>query len=128
MSGYPSLKNCMLKQEAHVSTFCGEVFQYSPVATTFLIYYCTLESITMLFNYDNIFTGKQEHHNVHSILVPARSYLQTGLNHTDPLGLDNRTLVIHIGKSLLRRLTIVTTAKPLPTNTTISVYKLMVPR
>ena len=58
--GFPSLKNyshTMLQQEATVSTFRGKVLRYSPVATTFSIYYCQLETITMTCGYD-IFTGK----------------------------------------------------------------------
>ena len=57
ISGYPSLKNCshsMLQQEAGISTFCGEILQYSPVDTTFPIHYSMLETVTMSCTYDNI--------------------------------------------------------------------------
>ena len=50
----------MLQQEAHVSTFRGEVFRYSPVATTFPIYYWTLDIITMTCAYDNIPAEKND--------------------------------------------------------------------
>ena len=59
--GFLSLTNCshsVLQQEATVSTFRGEVLTYFPVAKTFPIYYCTLETITMTCHYDNIFTRK----------------------------------------------------------------------
>ena len=41
-----------LQQEVIVSTFRGEVLRYSPVATTFPIYYCQLETITITCDYD----------------------------------------------------------------------------
>ena len=93
--GFPSLKNCshnMLQQEATVSTFQGEVLRYSPIATTFPIYYCTLETITMTCHYDNIFTGKSRYRNVKSVLLADRSCLQVGGNHTVPIGCHNKTL------------------------------------
>ena len=76
--GFPSLKNCshtMLQQEATVSTFQGEVLRYSPVATTFAIYHCHLETITMTCDYD-IFTGKNRYHDVKSVLLPGLFCLQ----------------------------------------------------
>ena len=82
--GFPSLKNCfhnMLQQEATVSTFRGKILRYSSVATTFPIYYCTLESITMICHYDNIFTGKSRYRNAKSVLLPCLSCLLTALNH-----------------------------------------------
>ena len=82
----------MLQQEATVSTFRGEVLRYSPIATTFPIYYCTLETITMTCHYDNIFTGKSWYRNVKSVLLPGRSCLQAGLNYTVPIGRNNKTL------------------------------------
>ena len=60
--GKSSLKNCFnstLQQEFHVCTFRGEILQYSPVASTFPIYYSTLETITMTCTYDNILAQKQ---------------------------------------------------------------------
>lgn len=69
---YPSLKNCfhsMQKQEVLVLTFCGKVFRYPPVATTFPTCYCTLETITMTHQYSNIFTRKQQYHNIQSVLM-----------------------------------------------------------
>ena len=92
---FPSLTNCshnMLKQDAAISTFRGEIFRYSTVATIFAIYYCTLETIHMTCHYDNIFTGKNRYRETRSILLPARSCLQTAINHAVPIGHYNRTL------------------------------------
>ena len=92
--GFPSLKNCshtMLKEEATVSTFRGKVLQYSPLATTFPIYYCQLETINMTCDYD-IFTGKNRHRKVESVLLPGRFCLQVALTHTVPIGRHNKTL------------------------------------
>ena len=68
--GFPSLKNCshtILQQEVIVSTFHGEVLRYSPVAATFPIYYCQLETITMTCDYD-ICTEKNRYCDVKSVL------------------------------------------------------------
>ena len=70
--GFPSLKNChhnMLQQETTVSTF----LRYSPVATTFSIYYCPLETITMTCHYDNIFARKSRYRTAKSVQLPGRS-------------------------------------------------------
>lgn len=94
--GFLSLKNCsrnMLQQEATQSTFRGKVLRYSPVATTFAIYYYTLETFTMTCHYDHIFTGKSCYSNVKSILLTGRCNLQAGLNHSSPIGRHNRTLI-----------------------------------
>ena len=61
----------MLQQEATVSTFRGKALQYSPVAATFPIYYCQLETATMTYDYD-IFTGKNRYRDVKSVLVPGQ--------------------------------------------------------
>ena len=64
--GFPSLNSCshtMLQQGAAVSTFRGDVLRYSPVATTFPIYYCQLETISMTCDYD-IITGKNRYHDI----------------------------------------------------------------
>ena len=63
----------MLQQEATVSTFRGEVLRYSPVATTFPIYYRQLENITMTCHYDNIFAGKSRYRTAKSVQLPGRS-------------------------------------------------------
>ena len=63
----------MLQQEATMSTFRGEVLRYSPVATTFPIYYCQLETITMTCDYD-IFKGKNRYRDVKSVLLVAFVY------------------------------------------------------
>ena len=92
---FPSLKNYshnMLQKEAIVSRFLGKVFHYSPIAVTFPIYYCTLETITMTYHYDNIFMGESRCCKVKSVLLPGRSCLQAGLNHTVPIGCHNKTL------------------------------------
>ena len=75
----------MLQQEANVLTFRGEVLRYSPVAITFPIYYCQLETITMMCDYDT-FTGKNRYRDVKSVLLPGRFCLQAFLTHTVPLG------------------------------------------
>ena len=80
----------MLQQEATVSTFRGKVLRYSPVATTFSIYYCQLETITMTCGYD-IFTGKNWYRDVKSVLLPDRFCLQATLTHTVPIGRHNKT-------------------------------------
>ena len=96
--GYLVSPHCMnyshstLQQEAAVSTFRGELLQYSPVATTFPIYYCSLETITMTCHYDNIFSRKFRYRTTQSVLLPGRSCLQAGLNYTVPIGRDNKTL------------------------------------
>ena len=69
-----------------------EDFQYSPVATTFPIYYFTLETVTMTCHYGNMFTRKQWYCNIQSVLMLGWSCAQTGLTHTVPLGHNNRTL------------------------------------
>ena len=74
----------MLQQEATVSTFRGEVLQSSPVATTFHIYYCQLETITMTCHYNSIFTGKNRYRDVKSVLLPGLFCLQAALTHTVP--------------------------------------------
>ena len=63
----------MLQQEATISTFRGEVLRYSPVATTFPIYYCQLETITMTCDCD-IFKGKNRYRDVKSVLLVAFVY------------------------------------------------------
>ena len=63
----------MLQQEATISTFRGEVLRYSPIATTFPIYYCQLETITMPCDYD-IFKGKNRYRDVKSVLLVAFVY------------------------------------------------------
>ena len=75
----------MLQQEANVLIFRGEVLRYSPVAITFLIYYCQLETITMMCDYDT-FTGKNRYRDVKSVLLPGRFCLQAFLTHTVPIG------------------------------------------
>ena len=94
--GFPSLKNCshsMLKQNATVTTFRREVPGYSPVATTFLIYYCTLETIAMTCHYDNIFAAKSRYRTIQSVLLPGRPCLQAGFNYIVPIGHENKTLI-----------------------------------
>ena len=81
----------MLQQDAAVSTFRGEVLRYSPVATIFPIYYCTLETIHMTCHYDNIFTRKNRYREAKSVLLPGRSSLQAAINRTVPIGRYNRT-------------------------------------
>ena len=71
----------MLQQGAAVSTFRGEVLRYSPVATTFPIYYCQLETISMTYDYD-IIMGKNRYRDVKSVLLPGRFCLQAALTHT----------------------------------------------
>ena len=115
--GMLSLKNCFsstLQQEVHVCTFREEILQYSPVASTFPIYYCTLEAITMTCTYYSILAQKQRRRNFQSVLVPGWSSLQARLNYTVQLCSATHS------KILWRRLTIVTTAKRLPIN--IRVY------
>ena len=82
----------MLQQEATISTFRGEILRYSPVATTFPIYYCTLETIKMTCHYDNIFTGENRYRNAKSVLLLGCSCLQAGINDTVPMGRHNKTL------------------------------------
>ena len=81
----------MLQQEATVSTFQGEVLRYSPVATTFAIYHCHLETITMTCDYD-IFTGKNRYHDVKSVLLPGLFCLQAALIHTVSIRRCSKTL------------------------------------
>ena len=93
--GFPSLKNCyhtMLQEEASESTPRGEVLRYSPIADTFPIYYCQLETITMICHYGNIFTGRNRYRDVKSILLPGHSCLQAELTHTVPIGRHSKTL------------------------------------
>ena len=71
----------MLQQGAAVSTFRGEVLRYSPVATTFPIYYCQLETISITCDYD-IIMGKNRYRDVKSVLLPGRFCLQAALTHT----------------------------------------------
>ena len=54
----------MLQQEATESTFRWEVVQYSPADTTFPMYYCQLETVTMTCHYDNILTGRNRYRGV----------------------------------------------------------------
>ena len=75
-----------LAQEALVTTFCGEVFQQSPVVTTFPIYYCTLETIIMTCHYTTTSSRKKWWCNVQSVLILGWSCLQAGLNHNVLLG------------------------------------------
>ena len=82
--GFPSLNNCshtMLQQGAAVSTFRGKVLRYSPVVTTFPIYYCQLETISMTCDY-YIITRKNRYCDVKSVLLPGRFCLQAALTHT----------------------------------------------
>ena len=81
----------MLQQEATVSTFWGKVLWYSSVATTFPIYYCQLEIITLTCDCD-IFTEKNRYRNIKSVFLPGRSCLQAALTHTVPIGRHNKTL------------------------------------
>ena len=92
---FPSLTNCshnILQQDKAISTFRGEVLRYSPVATIFPIYYCTLETIHMTCHYDNIFKWKNCYRETRSVLLPGRSCLQAATNHTVPISHYNRTL------------------------------------
>ena len=82
----------MLQEEASESTPRGEVLRYSPIADTFPIYYCQLETITMICHYGNIFTGRNRYRDVKSILLPGHSCLQAELTHTVPIGRHSKTL------------------------------------
>ena len=92
ISGYPSLKNCshsMLQQEAGISTFCGEILQYSPVDTTFPIHYSMLETVyvpTTIYHR----TMYHRHCKAQSLLMPSWLCLQTGLNYTMSLDRNDR--------------------------------------
>ena len=81
----------MLQQGAAVSTFRGKVLRYSPVVTTFPIYYCQLETISMTCDY-YIITRKNRYCDVKSVLLPGRFCLQAALTHTVPIGRHNKTL------------------------------------
>ena len=81
----------MLQQEVTVSTLRGEVLQYSPLATTFPIYYWQLETITMTCDYE-IFMEKNRYRDVKSVLLPGRFCPQAALTHTVAIGRHNKTL------------------------------------
>ena len=61
------------------------------MATTFPIYYCQLEIITLTCDCD-IFTEKNRYRNIKSVFLPGRSCLQAALTHTVPIGRHNKTL------------------------------------
>ena len=82
----------MLQQKVIATTFRGKVLRYSPVATTFPIYYCKLETITMTCHYNNIFSEKTWYRTTQSVLLPGCLCLQAGLNYTVPIGTHNKTL------------------------------------
>ena len=81
----------MLQQEATVSTFPREVLRYSPIATTFPIYYFQLETSAMTCDYD-IFTRKSRYRDVKSVLLQGRFCLQAALTHTVPIGRHSKAL------------------------------------